>query len=671
MDILNTCIIFFLLLLIARALDDPYQLSYDLQAYEWSIQSDGRCPCQFKFRSIQQSTKFHLGRKCKGLTHFPTSFFESFAEYHLQRDDTQHSRNPNFEKLMLFDVRLVMKIDFDYALALQQLGKEMNDSPADAPLSSSQQPVVYTHLTFGSYISKYIPMNQTYVRGLTTYDNIIGEQRGTDSAEENNIKYVQYDFDYNLAWSPNYRPSQYAPVELELDFEDFHQRLSLVANDDPRRIKFNQLMKVYHVVVERLEVRYVIQPKRFDFNLYHAERCQNPSFVIMEEERKRQQAQRDHCYLLGTNCAVVLRRQYISRELPIHEVSPFSSAEEARCTDHHIVNDVPESIPTSSPSYSGAQSSVLPRIFCGIFTKASNHESHVKVIRDTWARKCTGFLAFSTIDDPSLPSINLPHIGEEMYNNMWQKSRSIWKYIATHYLQDYDWFLLGGDDMYYIMENLYQYVSSDEILQIQRNYSKMDHANSEEQETSYMNDKDHRINGLYIGRILREPASTVFNATDYNTGGPGYLLDSRALHVLMDNIDQQHCYPFHQHSGEDVYLSDCLLHSKPSIIPYNTTDKLGRHRFLLYPAGSSYSYNLNDRRATKHWLLDYDPYVKSGHDCCSDDVISIHFVNGLWMFAMDDFLYRCPAEQIDSYFAEHGNDFFDREVIADESGRRS
>lgn len=54
---------------------------------------------------------------------------------------------------------------------------------------------------------------------------------------------------------------------------------------------------------------------------------------------------------------------------------------------------------------------------------------------------------------------------------MWQKSRSIWKYIATNYLDSFDYFLLGGDDMFYIIENLRAYLNSQEIqtLQNERN----------------------------------------------------------------------------------------------------------------------------------------------------------------------------------------------------------
>lgn len=37
---------------------------------------------------------------------------------------------------------------------------------------------------------------------------------------------------------------------------------------------------------------------------------------------------------------------------------------------------------------------------------------------------------------------------------MWQKARAIWKYINFHYKDDFDWFVLGGDDLFLIMENL-------------------------------------------------------------------------------------------------------------------------------------------------------------------------------------------------------------------------
>ena len=50
---------------------------------------------------------------------------------------------------------------------------------------------------------------------------------------------------------------------------------------------------------------------------------------------------------------------------------------------------------------------------------------------------------------------------------MWQKVRSILKYVHLHYLDEYDYFLIGGDDMYYIMENLHAYLNSEEIRALQ------------------------------------------------------------------------------------------------------------------------------------------------------------------------------------------------------------
>jgi glycoprotein-N-acetylgalactosamine 3-beta-galactosyltransferase len=579
--------------------------------------------------------KIFVGTKCKASTKLPSTFLEKFSEYHLQRNED--SENPNFEKLMLFDFKLVMKMKYDDLADLYELGNELMTTE-DHP---NNRPILYTHVSFGPYLDRWIPLNQSYFSGVSIYRSIDVTQQG-----EIDIMYVQFHFDYKIAWSPDFKPSVLIPVSLNLDLDDFRQRLTMLPNDDPRHATFNKLEKSFHLIIETISVSYVVQPKKFDFSKNFQERCADPNYQQLINERILAESNRDPCHLLGTNCGVVLRRLQFPKDLPIHEVSPWR----------------PREIPCSpadedpAPFAPSSDKTSLPRIFCGIFTKASNHQTYVRTIHKTWARKCTAFLAFSTVDDPVLPSINLPHIGEETYGNMWQKSRSIWKYIATHYLKEFDWFLLGGDDMYYVMENLYSYITSDEIRHIQQHYGK--------------NDGSQQYHGLYLGRMLTEPASSVFNATMYNTGGPGYLLDFKALQVLRDNIDESHCYPFSQHSGEDVYLGDCLIHSNPSVVPYNTTDHLGRHRFLLYPAGPSFTYNVEERKAQKHWVLDYDPHVKGGHDCCSDDIISIHFLNPEWMLAMDDFFYRCPRHDIDSYYATHGLDFFDREVIAEESGRR-
>ena len=105
-----------------------------------------------------------------------------------------------------------------------------------------------------------------------------------------------------------------------------------------------------------------------------------------------------------------------------------------------------------------------PKILCGIYTMAKNHDTNVKATRETWGKRCDGFVAYSTVTDDNISAIEILHEGDEHYQNMWQKSRSIWKYIHAHYADTFDYFLLGGDDMFYIVENLRDYLASEEIV---------------------------------------------------------------------------------------------------------------------------------------------------------------------------------------------------------------
>lgn len=48
-------------------------------------------------------------------------------------------------------------------------------------------------------------------------------------------------------------------------------------------------------------------------------------------------------------------------------------------------------------------------------------------------------------------------------NNIWQKVRSMWSYIYDNYYEKYDWFHIGGDDLFLLIENLRYYLESEEI----------------------------------------------------------------------------------------------------------------------------------------------------------------------------------------------------------------
>jgi glycoprotein-N-acetylgalactosamine 3-beta-galactosyltransferase len=234
------------------------------------------------------------------------------------------------------------------------------------------------------------------------------------------------------------------------------------------------------------------------------------------------------------------------------------------------------------------------RLFCGTYTMEANHMGNVQALRRTWGKRCDGWVAFSTKDDPNIPALAITHEGEESYNNMWQKSRSIWRYVGAHYMDDFDWFLLGGDDMYYIVENLRYYLGSKEI-----------------QEKSSQEP-------MFVGRRFFPPGQKVFNS-----GGAGYLLNRASLKILFDNIDTNpKCYP-HQHGfWEDVNVANCLFQSA-GILPYDTRDSLKRERFHPFTPGQHLEYQAppdgND------WYVKYNPELKFGFECCSDKSISFHY----------------------------------------------
>jgi hypothetical protein len=261
------------------------------------------------------------------------------------------------------------------------------------------------------------------------------------------------------------------------------------------------------------------------------------------------------------------------------------------------------------------------KIFCGIYTYEKNHATNVQATKETWAKRCDGFIAMSTKLDPSIPSIAIEHEGPEEYDNMWQKSRMIWKYIAARFINDFDFFLLGGDDMFYIMENLRYYLGTDRNITTRFDEGK----------------------GLFIGRRFFPPHSHVFNS-----GGAGYILDRAALRVLGAHLDGPPCFPHQKGFWEDVNVANCLRETT-GILPMDTRDELERERFHPFQPGNQLTYR-PPQRGGKDWYVDYNPYLKLGFDCCSSDSISFHYAPAEDLRRLHRFLYHCHDKQATSNF---------------------
>jgi glycoprotein-N-acetylgalactosamine 3-beta-galactosyltransferase len=129
----------------------------------------------------------------------------------------------------------------------------------------------------------------------------------------------------------------------------------------------------------------------------------------------------------------------------------------------------------------------------------------------------------------SLGMIHILHQGEESYNNMWQKVRSIWAYIYMHYLNDYDYFHLGGDDLYVIVENLKRFLVEQQELQASPD--------------------EPRFFGAWIDRPGKE--------AHYVAGAPGYTLNRAALKRFVEEALLM-CRANQQTAAEDRMLSRCF-----------------------------------------------------------------------------------------------------------------
>jgi glycoprotein-N-acetylgalactosamine 3-beta-galactosyltransferase len=95
------------------------------------------------------------------------------------------------------------------------------------------------------------------------------------------------------------------------------------------------------------------------------------------------------------------------------------------------------------------------KLFCAVYTHPGG-DNRTGAGLETWARRCDGFLAASTVTDAARGLVNLPHYGNYpgQYNGIWQKVRSMMTYIYENYGSEYDYFHFNGDDTFVIVENL-------------------------------------------------------------------------------------------------------------------------------------------------------------------------------------------------------------------------
>jgi len=243
-------------------------------------------------------------------------------------------------------------------------------------------------------------------------------------------------------------------------------------------------------------------------------------------------------------------------------------------------------------------------------------------------KKCDGFIVASNKTDTSIGTVNILHDGPEEYNNIWQKVRSMWSYVYDNYYEKYDWFHIGGDDLFMLVENFRLYLESEEIRTA---------ANG----GLYLPDEDDESRmqtPLFLGRRFAYwgDMNDIFIS-----GGSGYTMNKAALKTLVVEGFPNH-FPHAHTFSEDTMVAK--IFRKYDIYPYNTQDENGSERYMPFLPGHHYGYRFPKKREDD-WYAMYSIDIKEGPEHCSERSVAFHYVKDLMMKRLFALLYdKCPAD---------------------------
>ena len=189
--------------------------------------------------------------------------------------------------------------------------------------------------------------------------------------------------------------------------------------------------------------------------------------------------------------------------------------------------------------------------------------------------------------DVSIGAVDIPHEGPEEYDTIWQKVRSMWGYIYDNYYDKYDWFHIGGDDLYLVVENLRLYLESEEILTAQN-------------DGVYLPNGDEKTQTpLFLGRRFQ------YNGDPndiFISGGSGYTMNKAAFKLLMvEGIPNY--FPHTVTFAEDLMVA--RIFRKMKVYPYDTKDEEGGERYNPFPVSVVQRTFLSYRRLFANTLLSF------------------------------------------------------------------
>ena len=231
------------------------------------------------------------------------------------------------------------------------------------------------------------------------------------------------------------------------------------------------------------------------------------------------------------------------------------------------------------------------------------------------------------MSDPLLAAVNIMPASNVMDNvsSEWDKIRRVWRYIYQNYIDDYDFFHLGPDDMYVIPENLRYFVST---------------YNNQVANSTHVGETYKQQGGqppLYLGGAV--VASRKFPQRAHCGYGAGYTLNRAALELFQNELSEKHCKDptllvdqasdtITESASVGELMAYCLGLANVSCA--RTVDKRSALRYLEFGVDyqARWSKQVKGPIKVNPLKIYHNIYMRSKVQGISPSTVSIHLVDG-------------------------------------------